>query len=297
MDVAGHSEPVASAYYQDPVSGVRGMWVIEDDGAGDDVSFMEIDNSNNFVGYRNFTTGAPAFALDNDPFFSTATNDGKGDHIHVDLDTGDIIIVESGFNDTLDGIGAGDHEPALLRAEIVSYDNGGQIEIGAWSEKIILNPTKSTGDVGFLERGQWSAWDSETDQLFIFAPGATGETPAFAFDMWVIDYATGVTTSFLDLDDSISLFTSIGFGDKVDFFTIPGEGVDGDFDGDGDVDGRDFLAWQRGESPTAFSPADLLEWQTAYNGGALSGLNAVPEPGSLLILALAIAPLACGRKR
>jgi hypothetical protein len=63
---------------------------------------------------------------------------------------------------------------------------------------------------------------------------------------------------------------------------------DGDFDNDGDIDGRDFLAWQRGESPDPFSAGDLAAWQGEYNGGLLSALRlppsafhtAVPEPGT-----------------
>jgi hypothetical protein len=59
----------------------------------------------------------------------------------------------------------------------------------------------------------------------------------------------------------------------------------GDFDEDGDVDGHDFLKWQRGESPNALSPADLADWQTNYNGGALSAVSAaVPEPSSTLLV-------------
>jgi hypothetical protein len=38
----------------------------------------------------------------------------------------------------------------------------------------------------------------------------------------------------------------------------------GDFDRDGDVDGRDFLVWQRGGSPTPFSASDLAHWQANY---------------------------------
>jgi autotransporter-associated beta strand protein len=62
----------------------------------------------------------------------------------------------------------------------------------------------------------------------------------------------------------------------------------GDFDNDGDVDGRDFLAWQR--NPQLGSLAD---WQDNYGAGALdsalrlppSALNvAVPEPSCLALL-------------
>jgi autotransporter-associated beta strand protein len=74
--------------------------------------------------------------------------------------------------------------------------------------------------------------------------------------------------------------------------------IPGDFDNDGDVDGRDFMAWQRGESPTPFSATDLTQWQTAYNGGALTAATtAVPEPtGIVLALACGFAVLAV-RKR
>ncbi len=38
----------------------------------------------------------------------------------------------------------------------------------------------------------------------------------------------------------------------------------GDFDNDGDVDGRDFLLWQRGGSPMPLSSSDLTNWQQHY---------------------------------
>jgi hypothetical protein len=54
----------------------------------------------------------------------------------------------------------------------------------------------------------------------------------------------------------------------------------GDFDEDGDVDGRDFLKWQRGESPDPLSADDLAIWQEQYGTTPpLSATTAVPEPG------------------
>jgi autotransporter-associated beta strand protein len=86
-------------------------------------------------------------------------------------------------------------------------------------------------------------------------------------------------------DFKSAFFTGTGI---LDVTTLGGP-LPGDFDNDGDVDGRDFLAWQRGESPTPFSATDLTAWQTAYNGGALvAATAAVPEPTSLVIT------LACG---
>ncbi len=54
----------------------------------------------------------------------------------------------------------------------------------------------------------------------------------------------------------------------------------GDFDQDSDVDGSDFLEWQRSESPNALSAEDLGDWKSYY--GSASGSSAssftVPEP-------------------
>jgi hypothetical protein len=71
----------------------------------------------------------------------------------------------------------------------------------------------------------------------------------------------------------------------------PVEGTPGDFDNDGDVDGRDFLAWQRGESPVALSASDLQEWQENYGASGLASVNAVPEPSTgLLLILLSVVP-------
>jgi hypothetical protein len=69
------------------------------------------------------------------------------------------------------------------------------------------------------------------------------------------------------------------------------EGIAGDFDGDTDVDGRDFLTWQR-------NPAvgDLNDWQTNYGtDGGLSATASVPEPGTAL-LSLAVGALLLTRR-
>ncbi|HMP08493.1 MAG TPA: PEP-CTERM sorting domain-containing protein, partial [Lacipirellulaceae bacterium] len=62
----------------------------------------------------------------------------------------------------------------------------------------------------------------------------------------------------------------------------------GDFSGDGVVDGRDFLIWQRGGSPSPMSGGDLADWQANYGAGlAERAALAVPEPATGLLALLA----------
>ncbi len=73
-------------------------------------------------------------------------------------------------------------------------------------------------------------------------------------------------------------------------------GSPGDFDGDGDADGRDFLIWQRGGSPSSLSPIDLNDWQTNYGSPLFAAAKAVPEPSSLFLFILGVGMLTTGRK-
>jgi parallel beta-helix repeat protein len=73
----------------------------------------------------------------------------------------------------------------------------------------------------------------------------------------------------------------------------------GDFDADGDVDGRDLLVWQRNQNV-----GSLADWQANYGAGLLSEITAppaaeatspVPEPAGLVLILSALT--ACGRRR
>jgi hypothetical protein len=71
---------------------------------------------------------------------------------------------------------------------------------------------------------------------------------------------------------------------------------EGDFDFDGDVDGRDFLVWQRGGSPDPLSAEDLAVWQANYADAALNTASAaVPEPATSVICLLVL--LVAGRNQ
>jgi hypothetical protein len=101
----------------------------------------------------------------------------------------------------------------------------------------------------------------------------------------------------------------------VAFGALPGQFDAGDYDDDGDVDGADFLLWQRtlgavanpagsgadGSGNGFVDAADLVVWKGAFGSlAASSALMAVPEPASLAASLVALAAgaralLSCGR--
>jgi len=83
-----------------------------------------------------------------------------------------------------------------------------------------------------------------------------------------------------DIDGQARLLgTMVDVG--ADEFFLPA-----DFDGNGNVDGRDFLTWQVGYG-FAYSDSDLAIWQSSYGVGGLSSVAAhVPEPNTLVFLSL-----------
>ncbi|TWU28635.1 BNR repeat-containing protein [Bythopirellula polymerisocia] len=70
--------------------------------------------------------------------------------------------------------------------------------------------------------------------------------------------------------------------------------ISGDFDNDGDVDGADFLEWQRNDGTLA----GLAAWQNNYGAPSLLSASSatVPEPNNLLLMLIGIAFLRSRRQ-
>jgi hypothetical protein len=100
-----------------------------------------------------------------------------------------------------------------------------------------------------------------------------------------------------------TLATTSFDGTDYDFTIVPvgGSEDNADFDNDGDVDGADFLTWQRGVGMDGDLPdgnanddniidgADLDIWQTQFGPGAPAApsAGAVPEPSTWAIFVVA----------
>ncbi len=97
---------------------------------------------------------------------------------------------------------------------------------------------------------------------------------------------------------------SLGIDGRV-FLTNKKDGVirelvhllPGDFDYDNDVDGLDFLKWQRGETTIPLSASDLADWEANFGSvvPAVAAATTVPEPTSLLLVTIACL-VGCTRK-
>jgi len=257
------------------------------------------------------------FTIDNSgaaPTFGSLTQVASGVRnpggITFDPSNGDLYFTDNGSGGVADELN-----------RIAAADVGGSIEnFGFPSRLVNYNTGNLTGSgVGFvdpvvaftLENGLDIAGASEV----IFAPeqfpeglnqgtfvgffGRFGSTGS-ANDANALAYAdptTGEYFQFIDVlqngvghpiglattADSLFVadFQSNGNGAIYQIQAIPRSG---DFDNDGDVDGADFLAWQRDTGI-----GNLSDWESSFGStGALAATHSVPEPTTWLLLLVGV---------
>ncbi len=128
---------------------------------------------------------------------------------------------------------------------------------------------------------------------------------------WTISYTGNITWT----DPETSVVGEVtGAGTGVDVVLVGHSSVlapaaNADFDGDNDVDGNDFLVWQRGLGPGTSSTgdangdgtvdgADLTIWRDQFGSAPIAAAaGAVPEPSALALASLGLAALAARRRR
>jgi hypothetical protein len=166
-------------------------------------------------------------------------------------------------------------------------------------------------DVGFdgggslLGSGDLGPGDGNftNDRVFSSLDGTThyreGEVVSAMFGStryeWRISYTGKINWSNAN-NSEISSITGMGTGNDIVLIGQSTGGLPGDFDDDGDVDGRDFLAWQRGQSTNPLSAEDLADWQGNYGMAPLASASAIPEPSALILLCAGVLPMCAGRR-
>ena len=104
----------------------------------------------------------------------------------------------------------------------------------------------------------------------------------------IYDESQGLVFSFatdLTLFENVDLLSSMMHAAIVEAVAPPG-----DFNLDGQVDGEDFLRWQRGVPANSLSPDDLAAWEANFGstGNLAAASIAVPEPSTTLLVSAGI---------
>ncbi len=151
-------------------------------------------------------------------------------------------------------------------------------------------------ELGGTSTGQFDLLDIER---FAFLSG-TLEVSLVGFTPAIGNMFTFLATAPAGVNGEFdNLVLPGGFQWGIDYLSdsvvlkVLGLGTPGDFDSDGDVDGRDFLVWQRNPSV-----GSLADWQNNYGiGTVMSPATVVPEPSGPVLLLWAVAAFSIGRVR
>lgn len=228
----------------------------------EDVDTSPGDPSQVLLGDQN--SGVFTFDLDLD--FSSGSFSAAGSgfsitkiHNHVDATNGSI-----GDADNVEWIA-----PTVLGE--VAYPDG----------LVFINEDFTTGEI----------WMSEPDGSNPVLIGDTGTTSSATESSGILDISALVGYN----PGSVLLTSNQGSNASLTALINPDATpatVDVDFDNDGDVDGQDFLTWQR-----EFADAiDLATWQEQYGSSSAIATASVPEPSSWTLAACAFAWV-CRRPR
>ena len=168
----------------------------------------------------------------------------------------------------------------------------------------------TTNDAGAIQTlAQWQASTGQDAHSFV-------ATPAQLFENWTAgDYRLRSGSPAINAGTATNAPTvdiagtprPAGGGFDIGAYEVPftGEGVAGDFTGDGVVDGADLVAWKeafgvsdRGDAngDDVTDGSDYLIWQRAFNGGTPVAA-AVPEPVSCSLLLTGLAAIVAWRRR
>ena len=210
-------------------------------------------------------------------------------NVDSDLSAFQMILTTGGGPGSLFQHGSGtdtEPDPALFGANpTLPFDTFVAMGAFTYAQGATLVPGVGATDIG---GGALKTFDDETLDLLWTLTNGTFQSDPGTFQVGRITLADASSASYTvkgwQADDALNPITIMG--------TL--NGTPGDFNGDGKVDGADFLVWQR----TDGTPAGLTAWQTNYGTGALLGAatGAVPEPTSVVLLGLCLSTLACRRR-
>jgi hypothetical protein len=195
--------------------GVTGLWVLENDGVGDQLAFFDFATAS----YRPIDTyGSPdRYSIANNPSLTAFAADGDGDQVLVDPMTGDVVIVESGFGDA--------HQPNVYKMIIANYDNSGAILPTGFTTNQAVDTTSIYDDGSSLVDGRYAIYDWTKNVVYFYDKDNSADTlnggQSFTHDWYMLDLTTGSTMAVGPDADLTGLFDIAGRSDdQVEFFNL-----------------------------------------------------------------------------
>ena len=171
---------------------------------------------------------------------------------------------------------------ALGEKHIINFTGSGSITVdhsGIWI--VSVEEDASISSVHASYEDLWTRGILQANGL----SGLTGDTFSNFFSVSGVFDADGAGPGTLG-------------GENYKLTSLLTSGLAGDFNSDGKVDGADFLAWQRGGSPSPLSSGDLATWKANFgSGGAVAAVGAVPEPTAMVSAMVALCGLGLWRSR
>jgi len=283
----------------------------------DDADSFLADSSGNGNTLTNGGGGNPAFTA-NGISGGAARFDGNNDRFRAAIDVGTTTMPNMTWGayvlpDDTNGI------QNILNIDNGNFDRSIQIEGGVFA----FNKGRATGGIGGVQLT--TITPSTSDWTFLTATYAQtsvgGMTPPNGTMTFYVnsvavftdentnfnDFLGPTSETFLDIAGNGSSGVFDGNIDSVFVFdevltqaqiqglqlSLPEPAIPGDFDTDEDVDGADFLAWQRDSTV-----GSLSDWEGNFGAAqAASASQAVPEPTSAALSILAVISLLAGRRQ
>jgi len=198
-----------------------------------------------------------------------------GYHLVAEYSPADKVIYYGGGNGekTLYRLDADLNQTAIADAPIPIAVNSSIVSVDPVSGDILLVGRDQTAWNYRPSTDDWVPWDD----VPIFTPQWNNKI-SFTLAVPIADYGV---TMYLSRVHGVYLYKHAALA-----VTEP----PGDFDGDFDVDGADFLQWQRGESQSPLNLADFDAWEANFgtvDNSLATSSTTVPEPSTLLLFGLA----------
>jgi len=163
--------------------------------------------------------------------------------------------------------------------EVVGYHGDGII-----TPADVVNPGYWLSTIGQISSLGLYTWDISLDLI----------SSALKSDSHVGLHFQPGDSSLASFDITLNSPTTLSWEPRLALAYIIPEPISGDFDDDRDIDGADFLAWQRDPSV-----GSVTEWKSYYATAAqLSSIQVeVPEPVSIVFVALSLLGMGCQRSK